>query len=194
MSNPGARKRLPVLVFGPHIAAIRVLRRLTGRGVRCYVVDETDDIIVRSRWYRPAERTLPETSDSGVLAEYLAGLRLPRAVLVPCSDNWTLAASGLPEELRDRFPRSLPSRAAVEQFVDKRRFSEITDQLGIPRPRTVRLAGPADLDNLTDEELRRHSSSRPTRRSIGVTSARKGRSSIPVARRNGFCAPLPKPA
>ena len=125
----------------------------TARGIRCYVVDETDDIIVRSRWYRPAKRTLPETADSDVLAAYLSGLRLKRAVLIPCSDNWTLAASGLPPELRERFPMSLPPREVIEQFVDKERFSQLTDRLGIARPRTVRLPKPEDLDQLTDQEL-----------------------------------------
>ena len=153
MSTDRADRRPPVLILGPHIAALGVLRRLTARGVRCYVVDKTDDIIVRSRWYRPAERTLAETPDSGVLAEYLASLRLGRAVLVPCGDNWTLAASGLPEELRERFPRSLPAREAVEQFVDKERFSALTDRLDIARPRTVRLAKPEDVAQLTDDEL-----------------------------------------
>lgn len=142
-----------VLIFGPHIAALGVLRQLTGRGVRCYVVDETDDIIVRSRWYRPAERTLRETADSATLAEYLDGLHLPRAVLVPCSDSWTLAAAGLPERLRERFPTSLPPREVVEQFVDKERFALLTDRLVIPRPRTIQLHGAHDLDQLIDDEL-----------------------------------------
>lgn len=153
VSAIGARRRLPVLIFGPHIAALGVLRRLSARGVRCYVADETDDIIIRSRWYRPAGRKLPETSDSEVLAEYLESLSIDRAVLIPCSDNWTLAVAGLPGRLRERFPASLPPRDVVAQFVDKERFSGLTDRLGIPRPRTVRLGGPDDLDQLSDEEL-----------------------------------------
>jgi predicted ATP-grasp superfamily ATP-dependent carboligase len=152
-ATPRGRQQLPVLIFGPHIAALGVLRRLTGRGIRCYVVDQTDDIIVRSRWYRPAERTMPETSDSDVLAGYLSDLRLERAVLIPCSDNWTLAASGLPEELRERFSMSLPPRDVIEQFVDKERFSKLTDRLAIPRPRTVRLPELEDLAQLSDHEL-----------------------------------------
>jgi len=152
-TTPRDGQQLPVLIFGPHIAALGVLRRLTARGIRCYVVDQTDDIIVRSRWYRPAERTMPETPDSDVLATYLSALRVKRAVLIPCSDNWTLAASGLPEELRERFPMSLPPRDVIQQFVDKERFSKLTDRLAIPRPRTVRLPQPEDLAQLSDAEL-----------------------------------------
>jgi D-aspartate ligase len=144
---------MPALIFGPHIAALGVLRRLAQRGVRCYVVDETSDIIVHSRWYRSAERRLPETSDSAVLAQYLRSLRLPRAVLVPCSDNWTLAVAGLPDEFRERFPASVPSRYTVAQFVDKARFCTLVEQVGIPHPRTLPLRSPEDLARLPDEEL-----------------------------------------
>lgn len=142
-----------MLIFGPHIAALGVLRQLSGRGVRCFVVDETDDIIVSSRWYRPAERTLRETADSDRLAEYLSALRLKRAVLIPCSDNWTLAVSGLPDELRERFPTSLPSPEVVQQYVDKGLFSALAERLEIPRPLTIRLSRPVDLEQLSDDQL-----------------------------------------
>lgn len=153
MSSQQAANRPPALIFGPHIAALGVLRRLAERGIRCYGVDETSDLIVHSRWYRRPERQLAETSDSEVLAEYLRSLRLPRAVLVPCSDNWTLAVSGLPDELRDRFPASVPDRSVVQQFVDKGRFRALVEGLGVPHPRTLTLREVADLDQLSDREL-----------------------------------------
>ena len=145
--------QLPVLIFGAHIAALGVLRVLTARGIRCYVVDETSNIIVGSRWYRAAERKLAETSDSGVLAEYLHSLRLPRAVLIPCSDNWSLAVSGLPATTRERFPTSMPARETVEQFVDKDRFRALVERLDIPRPRSMLLHGPEDLERLSDDQI-----------------------------------------
>lgn len=144
---------VPALIFGGHIAALGVLRTLRRRGVRAYVVDETSDIIVGSRWYRPAQRKLPETADSEVLADYLASLRLARAVLVPCSDNWALAVAGLPEPIRARFPSSMATRDVVETFVDKQRFGALVERLEIPHPRTRRLTGPDDLDGLPDEQL-----------------------------------------
>jgi D-aspartate ligase len=145
--------RDPVLIFGAHIAALGVLRMLAARGIRSYVVDDTSNVIVRSRWYRPAERTLPETSDADALAGYLQSLRVPRAVLILCSDQWALAVAGLPAETRRRFPASLAPREAVEQFVDKDRFRTLVDQLDIPRPRTLLIRGPADLDLATDDDL-----------------------------------------
>lgn len=146
--------RVPVLIFGSHIAALGVLRTLARRGIECYVVDETSDIIVRSRWYRPAEPKLAETSDSGELDAYLQSIRLPRAVLIACSDSWSLAVAGLPAATRERFPASVPTRETVEQFVDKDLFRALVDRAGIPHPRSVFLRGPADLDQIADAELK----------------------------------------
>lgn len=144
---------VPVLVFGAHIAALGVLRVLAKRGIRAYVVDETSNVIVRSRWYRAPGRTLPESSDAAALAGFLESLDLPRAVLIACSDQWALAVAGLPPELRQRFPSSTPPREAIEQFVDKDRFRALVDRLDIPRPRTLPINRPADLDLATDEDL-----------------------------------------
>jgi predicted ATP-grasp superfamily ATP-dependent carboligase len=144
----------PVLIFGPHIAALGVLRVLARRRrLETYVVDDTTNVIVRSRWYRPAEPTLAETADPGTLATYLRSLDLPGAVLIACSDQWALAVSGLPEDVRRRFPTSLAPRAAIEQFVDKDRFRGLVDALDIPRPRTIPIREPGDLAAATDEDL-----------------------------------------
>jgi predicted ATP-grasp superfamily ATP-dependent carboligase len=148
-----ATPRLPVLIFGSALTALGVLRLLAERGIQVYVVEATNNVIVRSRWYRAAERTLPETSDSEQLAGLLQSFRMPRAVLVPCSDIWTLAVAGLPIETRQRYPASVAPRQAVEQVVDKDRFRALLDRLGIPYPRTLTLQGPADLDLATDDDL-----------------------------------------
>ena len=145
--------RLPSLILGTHVTALGVLRLLEERGIQSYVVDETSDIIVRSRWYRPAERTLVETSNSDELAGFLESLALPRATLMPCSDRWTSAVAGLPPSIRGRFPASVPPWDAVEQFVDKSRFRTLIDRLEIPHPRTLVLNAPEDLGHATDAEL-----------------------------------------
>jgi D-aspartate ligase len=143
----------PVLIFGAHIAALGVLRVLARRGIPAFVVDDTTNVIVRSRWYRRPERTLPETSDADALAAYLRSLSLPRAVLIACSDQWAAAVAGLPADLGQRFPSSIAPLEAVEQFVDKDRFRGLVDRLDIPRPRTIPIREPADLEGATDEEL-----------------------------------------
>lgn len=154
MSTRQGASRLPVLILGTHITALGTLRILNEHGISCQVVDETSDMITRSRWYRPAERRLVETPDSDVLARFLETLSMPQAVVIACSDRWTRALSGIPAELRQRFMTSMPSRDTVELFVDKDRFTSLVDRLGIPHPRTLTLRSVADLEKATDDDLR----------------------------------------
>lgn len=126
---------------------------LSLRGIQCFVVDDTSNIIVRSRWYRPTERTLPETADAHGLAAFLQSLKLPRAVLIPCSDQWALAVAGLPPDIQQRFPASVAPRDAIEQFVDKNRFRALVDRLDLPRPRTLLIRAAADLALATGDDL-----------------------------------------
>src|SRR5262245_7608497 len=140
--------------MGSHIAALGVLRRLSRRGVPCRVLDHTPDIIVRSRWYRPAPRTLAETPDPRILASHLRSLPMPGAVLIACSDVWTQAVAGLPADVRERFRTSVPPPEAVARFVDKAAFAELVDGLGIPHPRTTVVRSVADLAGVPDEDLR----------------------------------------
>jgi predicted ATP-grasp superfamily ATP-dependent carboligase len=151
-SAPGVPEE-PVLILGPHIAALGVLRVLARRGVPAYVVDDTSNVIVRSRWYRAPSQTLAETSDPETLAEYLRSLDIPTGVLIACSDQWALAVAGLPPDVRDRFATSIAPRAAIERFVDKDRFRRLVDELDIPRPRTIPINGPGDLVLVSDDDL-----------------------------------------
>lgn len=153
MTAAASTPRPPVLIFGAHLAALGALRVIAQHGIRCFVVDDTDNIIARSRWYRPTERKLVESPDSDALAEVLGSLRLKRAVLLCCSDQWALAVAGLPAELKERFPASLSSRDTIEQFVDKDRFRDLVDRLDIPRPRTVLIHDRADLEGVSDDDL-----------------------------------------
>jgi predicted ATP-grasp superfamily ATP-dependent carboligase len=153
MSGVSAIPRVPVLILGKAITALGVLRVLAARGIETYVVDATSDIITRSRWYRPAERTLPETSDSDQLATFLQSLHLSRAVLIACSDKWTQAVSGLPQEMRLRFAASVAPSETIGQFLDKDRFGALVERLGLPHPRSLPLNSLADLDLVTDDDL-----------------------------------------
>jgi predicted ATP-grasp superfamily ATP-dependent carboligase len=146
---------VPALIFGSNIGPLGVLRRLARRGVPCYVADRTDDLITGSRYYRPAPRTLPETTDSQAVADYLRSLDMERAVVIGASDQWAVAVAGVPADLRERFMISAPPRQAVEQFVDKDLFREVVERVGIPAPRSLHLDGPDDLAGLTDAELER---------------------------------------
>ncbi len=139
--------------MGAHIAALGVLRTLARRGIPAWVVDETSNVISRSRWHRPTAPRLAESSDAAALAGLLESLDLPGAVLIPCSDQWALAVAGLPTELRERFPASIAPREAIEQFVDKDRFRALVGRLDLPRPRTLQIQTPSDLDAASDDDL-----------------------------------------
>ncbi|HEX5466554.1 MAG TPA: hypothetical protein VFW92_07735 [Candidatus Limnocylindrales bacterium] len=143
----------PALIFGAHIAALGALRILVEHGVRCYVVDDTPNIITRSRWYRRPKTTLVESPDSATLDAYLQELPFEHAVLVACSDQWALAVSGLPEATRERFPTSLCSHEVIEQLVDKDRFRALAERLDLPRPRSRVIRDLDDLAQASDEEL-----------------------------------------
>ncbi len=145
---------VPALILGSHLTGLGVLRLLAPRGVPTYGVDATHDMMTRSRWYRPAPRRMEETHDSERLAAYLDSLPLARAVLIPCSDAWARAVSGLPEEIRERFPASVPSRSSVEELVDKDRFRALSANLDLPRPRGLLLRDDDDLATVSDSEIR----------------------------------------
>jgi predicted ATP-grasp superfamily ATP-dependent carboligase len=149
----GPSSPLPALILGKHITALGALRTLAGHGIETYGAEATDDVITRSRWYRPTERQIPETTDSEVVERFLMGLSLDRAVLISASDRWTLAAAGLSEAARRRFPISLGSRPTVEAFVDKERFRELIATLPIPAPRCRPISGPDDIEQASDAEL-----------------------------------------
>jgi D-aspartate ligase len=149
-SPPTTGIRSPVIVMGAHIAALGALRVLARQGIETYVIDDTQDVITRSRWYRPTQPTLAETADPQVLAAALRRIDLPEAVLLPCSDQWTQAVAGLPDDLRDRFRASLSSAETIASFVDKERFADLTEHLDVPRPRTIRITSSADLDRIAD--------------------------------------------
>ena len=144
---------VPALILGSHLTGLSVVRLLAARGVPVYGVNTRQDMMSRSRWYRPAARLLEESSDSDRLAEYLDALPLPRAALIACSNSWTRAVSGLPGEIRERFPASVPSRASVETLVDKDQFRALLARLDVPRPRGRLLRDAADLASVSDHEL-----------------------------------------
>jgi D-aspartate ligase len=148
-------------VLGKHITALGTLRALANRGIETYVVEDTDDVITRSRWYRRPSSVVPETADAAELAQYLRALDIPRAVLIACGDRWTQAVAALPADARERFPASVASRDVVDTFIDKDRFRQLVDRVGLSAPRTVPIHSPADLD-AAPKELVRTSFLKPT--------------------------------
>lgn len=145
-----------MLVLGSGITPLGAIRSLARAGLRSYLACRPGDLASRSRFARSPGRLLPEGSDPRALAEGLAALPLPRAVLLPCSDFWLEAVAGLPEETRRRFPASVPSPATVATLLDKGRFARALEQFGVPHPRTILLQGACDLGAVDERELPGH--------------------------------------
>ena len=155
-TSSSLRRPVPVLVLGKGMTALGVVRVLGRRGVPLFVAGTGQDIVTRSRWYRP----LPggPLARGANLAERLASVDAERMVLLPCSDGWAMAVSLLPAEVRRRFPASVAETPRLERLVDKGRFAETLTEIGVPHPRTVRVSA---TDGLQAPEWLAHSFLKP---------------------------------
>lgn len=118
-------------------------------GFHPYIVERSDPLLRRSRWYRPLPGRMPAPGTP--LAGWLPALPFERAVLMPCSDSWVREVASLDGSLRARFPASTPTPETLERFVDKGRFAELLCECGTPHPFTKIVDVPADLASVSDE-------------------------------------------
>jgi predicted ATP-grasp superfamily ATP-dependent carboligase len=144
---------VPVLVLGVGITALGVVRCLGRRGTPLYVTGTEEPLVSRSRWYRPLPGGPLREASPEALRARLEALPFERVVLLPCTDAWAAAVSGLAPDLAARFPASVSPPAVMKRFIDKGSFAEILDELGLPHPRTVILRDEETLAGVTDETL-----------------------------------------
>ncbi|HEV8449329.1 MAG TPA: hypothetical protein VGQ44_21070 [Gemmatimonadaceae bacterium] len=138
MSTP----RPPVLVLGSGLTVLGAIRLLGRAGFTPLVVSDRPGIAKKSRWFRAAPRSTSSASPRTDLPEWLSGLPLDRAVLLPCEDDWALRVAKCASEVAERFPTSLSSYACLETVIDKGRLACVLDDLALPHPRTI----PIDAD------------------------------------------------
>jgi D-aspartate ligase len=132
------------------LAAIRLLGRA---GFAPLVVDPAPGVASKSRWFR---RCPPSRASSGPeidLSAWLAGLPFSRAVLLPCGDDWALRIAKHADEVRERFPSSLPGYDSLRSIVDKDGLAGLLDKLSLPHPRTIPIDATTDVDRLSDAAL-----------------------------------------
>lgn len=132
-----ATEDLPAIVLGSHVTGLGVVRCLGRCGITAYLVSPRGDYAAASRWARPLQGAPAESAEPEPLARFLESLSLERALLLPCSDDWTRAVAALPEKLRARFPSPIAPLETIEKFLDKRAFAALVDLLDVPHPRTV---------------------------------------------------------
>ncbi|MEP6492892.1 MAG: hypothetical protein ABJF01_09455 [bacterium] len=139
----------PVLILGEGITALGVVRILARDNIPAYVVESSDPLLRRSRWFRrlPAEF---EKNPNEALADWLVRLPLTRAVLMPCSDNWVTQVAALAPALRERFPASVPTRDTLLAFVDKGGFADLLSRSDTPHPFSKAVESRADLETVPD--------------------------------------------
>ena len=153
-ASEGLRERTPALILGKGITALASMRCLGRRGIPLYAAGTTDDLVTRSRWYRPLPGTAGAEIPDGGLDARLVALDIERMVLLPTSDRWATAVSRMSPELAGRFPNSVAPPEILQRLVDKAHFARALAALDIPHPRTDILSEPGALRSVPAERLR----------------------------------------
>jgi D-aspartate ligase len=141
---------VPALVLGSGITAVGVVRSLGVCGIPVHCVCGPGELPAKSRWYRPAPLLSSHVPLPGELQAYLASLPMEAAVLIPCSDDWGMAVAAMPEDLKRRFPASVPSPRVMETMTDKWLFAQMVERAGVPRPRTLLVHSVEEMEALPE--------------------------------------------
>ncbi len=148
--------KIPAIVVGRGQTGLGALRCLQLAAIPAYVACPPEDLVVRSRWYRPTPGARAWDGTPGSDAEaLLLAMPLPRAVLIPGADDAALWLAELPPALRERFAVASSARATLEILQDKSRFGEYLAQTGIAHPRTYTIRSAADIERIPFGELER---------------------------------------
>jgi predicted ATP-grasp superfamily ATP-dependent carboligase len=141
---------VPAIIVGSGLTALGVLRLLHRDSIPAYCLSSSPSIEAQSRWYRPLPLECKAAGSTTGLEEALRACALPRAVLIPCSDHAVNAVAALTAALAARFPSSVAPRETVARLTDKAQFATLLEQLSIPRPLTMLVDAPSDIDAVAD--------------------------------------------
>jgi predicted ATP-grasp superfamily ATP-dependent carboligase len=136
---------IPVLVFEGGLTGAGTTRILSESGIKTFAIANDAGIFRYSRFFRAYPNLAGRKLAPSEIVPFLSQLDVPRAVLMPCADDWVKAVADLPEDLRERFPASTPSLTAVEKLVDKWGFAQLLQSLDIPHPETLLLSSIDEL-------------------------------------------------
>jgi D-aspartate ligase len=139
MGGAGGAERPALILGGRYLWGLAMIRSLGRRGVPVYATGTKGSFVAHSRWHRAVPGAWGEAPSPATLGDYLAGVPRDGMVLIPTTDDWTLAVARLPAPVAARFPASLPSLGSLEALIDKGRFAATLERLGVPHPRTVRV-------------------------------------------------------
>lgn len=145
-------RRPPVLLLGSGLTVLGVLRLLGRAGFNPLVVGPAG-LADRSRWFRPCPPSRAKVNPESDLADWLDGLPLDRAVLMPCGDDWALRVAKCAPDVGARFPSSLPSYESLCALIDKGGLANLLDELALAHPRTLAVDAATKLDDISDSLL-----------------------------------------
>ncbi len=143
--NAGA---VPVIALGGYITVLGAIRCLGAAGVQSFCATEVESYIEHSRFYHELPSSEGVLCDPADLPRFLEALSIPRAVLMPCADDWVMAVARLSPVLAERFPASAPSLEVLSDLLDKSRLETLLDRFAVQRPRTHPLPGRQSLEEV----------------------------------------------
>jgi D-aspartate ligase len=150
--TPGART--PAVVVSGHTMALAVVRSLGEAGVPVAVLHYDDRDMAQASRYAVADVRLPHPlADEGRFVERLfeLGRRFPGAMLIPASDESTVAIARHKQQLQERYLVACPEWEIVERFIDKAATATLADANGVPAPRTLVPRSEEELEELATE-------------------------------------------
>jgi predicted ATP-grasp superfamily ATP-dependent carboligase len=144
---------VPILALGSGVTLLGVVRTAGRAGIPLLAGPASGDLAGMSRWL-PSRSRLPTMVPGTPLEDYLRGLEVDRAVLMPCSDDLVLEVAELPPTVRDRFPSFVPSAETLRALVDKGELLRTLERFEVPHPRTLLIDRPQDVGRISDDDLR----------------------------------------
>ena len=148
--------RVPAIVMGRGPTALGILRSLAQADIPAFVACPADDLVTRSRWYRPVPGTAWDGRPGEQALEALRAMPVERAVIIAGADDAALWLADLPSsDLGSRFAVSTSCRQVQELLQDKSAFARHLAHTGIPHPRTYPLQSLADVEAVPMDQLDR---------------------------------------
>lgn len=146
-------KKTPAIIIGGDFQALGVLRCLAERGIPIVVFDHEWNIAKYSR-YKKAFIRSPNIEDESLYLQFLLNQakrkELHGGVIFANNDLTVYFLSHHKEELEQHFRVTTPSWEITKYLYDKKKSYQLSEDLGIPIPKTL---CPEDIDELGANDL-----------------------------------------
>ena len=123
-------------MLGTGVTALGVMRCVGRKRIPLYCLSVKPEMEALCRWRRALRSELDEFGGTSDLERVLGSIPLREAVLIACSDHWTVEVARLGTPLRDRFRTCVPDVRVLGRFVNKGGLSELLKTANLPHPFT----------------------------------------------------------